>query len=499
MSAARKPGRSQKKTSKKARKGRGSPKPRQETKKGAAARGRAASSRRELGAEAVAAVIERLEREGVHAAKIGGFDIDGVLRGKYVSLAKLRSALTNGFGFCDVIFGWDVADMVYDNGVLTGPHTGYPDAHAVLDPQTLRVIPWEPGVAAMICDFRDDSDRPHSGCPRSLLKGVVERARSMGFEPKLSAEYEFFVFQETRDTLQEKNFRNLVPLDPGMFGYSWVRTGQDSELMRDILEGMQAFDIPVEGLHTETGPGVYEAAIHYADAVVAADRAALFKTAMKQIAHRHGLSVTFMAKCAPSLPGCSGHLHQSLWKNGANAFYDPKAPDGMSKVMRHYIAGQLELMRELTALYSPTINSYKRYVPGLWAPLVASWGIENRNCAIRVIGLDDPKAARVEYRQTAADINPYIAMAASLAAGLWGIEQRAELPPPTQGDPGDRGPQRLPSSLREATELLATSGAARQLFGPGFLEHYIATREWEVRQFERAVTDWELARYFETI
>ena len=444
-------------------------------------------------------VIAKLEAEGVKEAKIGGFDIDGILRGKYVSLSKLRSALKKGFGFCDVIFGWDIVDAVYDNGVLTGPQTGYPDALAVLDPRTLRSIPWEPGVVAMLCEFRDAQGRDHPACPRSLLRRVVERAHKMGYQPKIGAEYEFFLFQETRDSLEQKGFRGLEPLDPGMFGYSWVRSGQDSELMRSILDGMRDFDIRIEGLHTETGPGVYEAAIQYDDALSAADQAALFKVALKQIAHRHGLSASFMAKWNEKLPGCSGHLHQSLWQGERNAFYDARAPHGMSRLMRSFVAGQIALMRELTALYSPTINSYKRYVPGVWAPLVAAWGIENRTCAIRIIGTGDEKAIRLEYRQTAADMNPYIAMATSLAAGLYGIEKGLELSDETKGDPGEGGPNALPRTLHQATDLLAKSRAARQILGASFVDHYVATRRWETRAFDRAVTDWELRRYFETV
>jgi glutamine synthetase len=445
------------------------------------------------------ALIGKLAEQGIKNAKIGGFDLDGVLRGKYVSLDKLKSALAKGFGFCDVIFGWDMADAVYDNPVLTGPQTGYPDAHAVLVPSTLRPIPWEPGVAAMLCEFRDADGGDHPSCPRSLLRSMVERAESLGYTPKFGCEYEFFVFQETRDSLEEKGYRGLVPLDPGMFGYSWVRTGQDAALMRDILDGMRDFDIDIEGLHTETGPGVYEAAIRYDDALRAADQAALFKVAMKQIAHRHGLAVTFMAKWNAALPGCSGHLHQSLWKDGKNVFHDPRGPQTMSKVMRSYIAGQLALMRELTAIYSPTINTYKRYVPGVWAPLVAAWGVENRTCAVRVIGVGEPNALRLEYRQTAADINPYLAMATCLAAGLYGVEKGLTLPDETKGDPGEGGPNALPRSLHEATDLLDKSKVARQILGTRFVDHYVATRRWETRQWDKAVTDWELKRYFETV
>ena len=448
-------------------------------------------------------LLADLEARGVNRAKIGGFDVDGVLRGKYVSLAKLASALSGGFGFCDVIFGWDIGDVLYDNAKVTGWHTGYPDAHAVLDPATMRTLPWEPNTVAMLADFRDEAGKPHPACPRSLLRTVLERGRSMGFEVKASCEFEFFLFQETPASLHQKQFAGLTSLSPGMFGYSWVREGQHAKLMAAILDGTRAFDIELEGLHTETGPGVYEAAIRYDEALRAADKAALFKVAMKQIAHEFGLSVTFMAKWNAALPGSSGHLHQSLWRGTQNAFQDSAQNGGVSATLRHYVGGQCALMPELTALYSPTVNSYKRYVPGVWAPLTATWGIENRTTAIRIIGGGTP-AARVEYRQTAADINPYLALAACIAAGLWGIENKVEPPPQVRGDAGegsDEDPSRkaLPRTLKDATKLLSESARAKAILGEAFVDHYVRTRDWEVRQYERAVTDWELKRYFEAV
>jgi glutamine synthetase len=446
-------------------------------------------------------LLKDLEDRGITRAKVGGFDIDGVLRGKYVSIDKLRSALESGFGFCDVIFGWDIGDVLYDNAQVTGWHTGYPDAHAVLDPSTLRPIPWEPGTVAILADFRDEHGRAHAACPRSLLRGIIARAEDMGYAAKFSVEYEFFLFRETPASLHEKRFQKLEPLSPGMFGYSWVREGQNGPLMRAILDGMRAFDVEIEALHTETGPGVYEVALRYDSCLRAADKAALFKAAMKQIAFDHGLSVTFMAKWNADLPGASGHIHQSLWQGGKNVFAAEDDPNGLSKTMRHYLAGQIELMPEMTALYSPTINSYKRYVPGVWAPLTASWGFENRTCAIRVIGAGDAKATRVEYRQTAADINPYVAMAACLAAGLYGITRELTPPPPASGDASVAGKvhKALPRTLVEATKLLDESAIAREILGSPFVDHYVRTRQWEIRQFERAVTDWELRRYFEGI
>ena len=264
------------------------------------------------------------------------------------------------------------------------------------------------------------------------------------------------------------------------------------------MDGCNAFGVPVEGMHTETGPGVYETAIRYGELEESADRAALFKTAVKELCARHGVMACFMAKVDARLPGCSGHLHQSLWdlRGEKNLFHDARRADGMSATLRHFVAGQLRLMPELTALHWPTINSYKRAVENTWAPTRASWGHENRTCALRIIG-GGASSTRVEYRHPGADANPYLSIAASLAAGLWGIRHEVEPPPAIRGSAYvGKGPQ-LPRSLREAVALLRKSKVAHELLGEGFVEHFCRTREWEVRQAERAVTNWELERYFE--
>jgi glutamine synthetase len=444
---------------------------------------------------------EAFRERGIKKVKVGGFDIDGVLRGKYVSLEKFWSVVDKGFGFCDVIFGWDITDVLYDNARVTGWHTGYPDAHAQIDLDSFRVIPWEPDTAAFLVDFTRADGSPHDACPRSLLKTVVARAKAMGFSAAMFAcEFEFFVFKETSESLHQKGFRALTPLSQGMFGYSWLREGQNAELCHAILDGMAAFDIDIEALHTETGPGVYEVAIRYDDALRMADKAALFKTAMKQVCAARGLSCTFMAKWNADLPGSSGHLHQSLWKGKTNAFYDAKNPQSLSAAAQHYLGGQIALMPELTALYAPAINSYKRYVPGVWAPLTASWGEENRTCAIRTIA-GGMGGTRLEYRQTAADIHPHVAIATCLAAGLHGIEKKIKPPKQGSGDASktDAGFAPLPRTLKDANLALAGSKSARAILGAPFVEHYVRTRDWEVRQYERAVTEWELKRYFESI
>jgi glutamine synthetase len=449
--------------------------------------------------------VERLEawlaEKGVKKAKIGGFDVDCVWRGKYVSLEKLLSAAKGGLGFCDVVFGWDLADELYDNAKVTGWHTGYPDAHAVVDLSTARVIPWEPDTAAFILDFVNEDGSPYDASPRQLLHRVGRKARALGFLPRFGSEYEYFIFRETPQSLREKGFQNLTPLTPGMFGYSWLRSSANSGLVHAIIDGCNAFGIEVEGMHTETGPGVYETAVLYDDLERAGDKSALFKTAVKEICARHGLTACFMSKWNPRLPGCSGHVHQSLWdlEGTHNRFHDPAAKHGMSELLRHYVGGQIALMPELTALYWPTINSYKRSVENTWAPTTATWGRENRTCAIRVIG-DSPKSMRIEYRQLGADMNPYVGMATSLAAGLYGIEHRMEPPPPCDGNAySAKDAPPLPRNLKDAVELLKRSERARELLGEGFVDHFVRTREWEVRQFERAVTTWELERYLELI
>ncbi len=441
------------------------------------------------------------EERAIKKVKVGGFDIDGVLRGKYVSLDKFWSTVEKGFGFCDVIFGWDIGDVLYDNAKVTGWHSGYPDAHAKIDPGTFRVLPYEPDTACFLADFfLPGGKHPHPACPRNLLKRVVARAEASGFTPKIGAEFEFWLFQESPQSLHEKRFQGLEPITPGMFGYSWVREGQLAELVHDVLDTMHAFDISIEGMHTETGPGVWEVALTYDDAVRAADQAALFKTTMKQLVARHGLAVTFMAKWNAKLPGSSGHLHQSLFDSTGeeNLFFDPAADDSLSPLGRHYLGGQLALSPELTALYSPFINTYRRYVPGVWAPLTPSWGVENRTCALRVI--PNGRGTRIENRQTAADINPYTAIATCLASGLWGIERAVTPPPPIAGDAtAVEGATEIPRTLEHATRALKESETAREILGEAFIDHYVRTREWEILQARTAVTDWELARYFEAV
>jgi glutamine synthetase len=325
----------------------------------------------------------------------------------------------------------------------------------------------------------------------------------MGFAVSAAAEFEFFVFDETPHSVREKNYRDLKNITPGFFGYSVLRSGVHADFYHELLDLAKKMDFEIEGLHTETGPGVLEAAIRVDDALKAADKAALFKTFTKILAQRRGWMATFMAKWSRDWPGQSGHLHTSLRdiKTGKGSFYDPDAPHNMSDTMRWFVGGQQQLMPEILAMVACTVNSYTRLIPGFWAPTDSAWGVENRTTALRVIPGSE-KSQRVEYRVAAADINPYIALAAAIGSGLWGIENKVEPGEPIQGNayavdhPKERA---LPRSLGEAAGRLKASEPARQLFGDTFVDHYVATREWEEREARKAITDWQLARYFEII
>jgi glutamine synthetase len=452
-----------------------------------------------MGSHNIESIRAAFEAHEVRRVKVAGTDVDGVLRGKYVSVEKFWSIVEGGMGFCDVVFGWDSADELYDQPTVTGWHTGYPDAPARIDLDTFRLIPWEPHTAAFLIDFVNKDGSPNPVSPRQLLRKVLDKARSMGLEPVTATEFEFFIYRETPWSMADKGGRSPAPLDPAMMGYSWLRTSQASDLMHALMDELAAFGVPIEGLHTETGPGVYEAALRYEAVLESADRAVLFKNGAKEICHRHGVMASFMAKPSSKLPGCSGHLHQSMWNldRSRNLFHDPDGPHGTSKLLSQYVAGQLALMPELVAMIAPNINSYKRLVPGTWAPTRANWGLENRTCALRVIP-GSSKATRVEYRLAAADINPYLAYAASIAAGLHGIEHGLECPPPIVGNGYDdtKSPA-LPFSLRGAADALERSETARALFGDTWVDHYVLTRRWECRKAEAAVTDWEIQRYFE--
>jgi glutamine synthetase len=447
-------------------------------------------------------IIQYVKAHPSGKVKVAFTDIDGILRGKYISTDKFLSVIKNGSSFCDVIFGWDAADVAYDNAQYTGWHTGYPDAPARLDLSTFRKIPWENDVPFVLGDIIDAEGNPAYVCPRQLVRKVIADASKEGYLPYFSQEFEWFNFSETPQSASDKKYKDLTPLTPGMFGYSILRSTLKNPFFTDLFELLNKFNVPIEGLHTETGPGVLEAAIQYAEMAEAADRAALFKTGVKEIAYKHGVMATFMAKISENLPGCGGHVHQSLWdKTGkTNLFYDAKDKLKISALMRSYIAGQLHCLPFLLPMYAPTINSYKRLVEGAWAPTTLTWGVDNRTVALRVL-CGGSKSCRLETRVIGSDANPYLAMAAALASGLYGIKKNLKLKQPATEGNGykDFSNGVLPGNLHEATQAMKSSAVAKEILGEKFVDHFTSTREWEWRQHLKAVTDWEYKRYFEII
>jgi glutamine synthetase len=444
------------------------------------------------------AVIAEVIATGAENVKVAVADVDGVLRGKYLHADRFRAAVESGLGFS--VFGTDVADRPYDDEHISGRRLGFPDATVRLDLATYRRVPWDDEVPFFLGDFVRADGGPHPLCPRQLLKRVIARANAMGFDALVGMEFEFFNFKETPETWAQKRGARPQPITESAFGYSLLRVNAHRDYFAALLDETRRFRVPLESLHTEAGPGVYEAAILYGPALEAADRSVLFKDAAKEIAARFGIMPSFMAKWHPRYPGCSGHIHQSLTAGGANVFHDASGPHGMSAVFRSYLAGQVAFLMEFAPLFWPTINSYKRLVEGFWAPVRATWGVDNRTAAFRVLP-GSASSTRLETRCPGADVNPYLAIAATLAAGLAGIERGLELTaPPVRGDnEGGEGAALAPRTLIETTRIFHASRLARDWLGSEFVDYFAATRELEWRQWLDAVTDWEMRRYFEVI
>ncbi|HWI82490.1 glutamine synthetase family protein [Ramlibacter sp.] len=444
--------------------------------------------------------LAAIRASGAAKVKVACSDIDGILRGKYLHKDKFDGAADGGFGFCDVVFGWDCNDHTYDNAQVTGWQHGFPDALARLDLDTHRQVPWDGNVDFFLGEFVNPDGTPYPVCPRQTLKRVLQRARKLGFEVMAGLEFEWFNFRETPQSWAAKQGVGPQTLTPGMFGYSLLRVNQHREFFHALLDEMLAFRVPIEGLHTETGPGVYEAAIAFSEALEQADRAILFKTGAKEIGARFGIMPSFMAKWSAQYPGCSGHVHQSLSDGKTNLFHDAKRERGMSALFESYVAGQVACLLQFAPLFWPTINSYKRLVDGFWAPVKPTWGIDNRTASFRVLA-GSPKSTRLETRCPGADINPYLALAAVVAAGLYGVERNLKLTaaPITGTNQGAEQVPRAPRTLIETTRIFQQSDIARDFLGDTFVDHFAATRDWEWRQWLDGVTDWELKRYLEVI
>lgn len=425
-------------------------------------------------------------------------DLDGVCRGKHLSGEKVAGMLEGGGSIASAVFGWDIADELYDNVSFTGFHTGYPDVGLRLDLSTARQLPWDNHRWLILGEHTTADGAPLPICPRQVLKRVLRQAEAMGYTAQVGVEFEWFVLAETERSVREKGYRDLQTATQGLTNYSPFRIDGQHGFVRDLFDMLPAIDVPLEALHTEAGPGNFEAAIRYGEALQAADRAVLFKQAVREIGRRHGLLNTFMAKFSMDYAGCGGHLHQSLWRDGQNCFHAEADPHGVSDTLRHFIAGQLHCLPQLFPLYAPFVNSYKRLVDNFLAPVKPTWAIDNRNASLRVIP-GSSRSMRLETRTPGADANPYLSIAAALASGLYGIAHRLPLDQAAISG-ANRGAEqvaRLPRTLAEATEALGRSDLARELLGETFVQHFVETRQWEVRRFNQTVTDWELARYLE--
>ncbi|KAL7423902.1 hypothetical protein Q5752_001487 [Cryptotrichosporon argae] len=456
--------------------------------------------------------------------KLAGVDVDGVLRGKMMSKDKFLSAVkSDGFGFCSVVFGWDIHDRTYLNELLvSNKANGYRDIDAVIDLSTYRRLPWEKDLPFFLVSFLDpDTKEPLPVDPRGVLATIVKRAEDEGWQCMSGAEFEYFQFKETPESLVEKRFVGLQPLTPGMHGYSVLRPTRNQDYFHDLYDSAADFGIEIEGHHTETGPGVYESALAYTDAARMADNACLYKLVAKSVGIKYGIMPTFMAKPWGDLPGCSGHIHVSLRdQSGRNIFAvtEAEAKAGgrkgaayddvkfISQEAEWFLAGLMEGLPDVVPMLCPTINSYKRLLGGeeFWAPDTASYGYDSRAASVRIISAPgvSASATRFEVRVPGADMNPYFAFAAIFALGLRGMANRTALP---YGPLGSAGVTRatlakLPTSLESAVAAFKRNGsAARAVLGDFFVDHFAGTREHELEVHRRAVTSWEVERYMELI
>jgi glutamine synthetase len=402
---------------------------------------------------------------------------------------------------CNYLLGVDIEMEPVPGYKATSWEKGYGDFVLKPDMATLRRVPWLPGTALVICDVLDHhthEDVPHS--PRAMLKKQLKRLEAMKLKAYVASELEFFLFDDSYEIANEKGYRNLKTSGHYIEDYHVLQTTKDESVMRAIRNGLSGAGIPVENSKGEWGPGQEEINVQYAEALEMADRHAIIKNGCKEIAYGLGRAVTFMAKWDYGMAGSSCHVHQSLWSADGKSplFLDKAGEHGMSATMKSYLAGQLEHAGEITYFLAPYINSYKRFMAGTFAPTRAIWSFDNRTAGYRICGADT-RSIRLECRVGGADLNPHLAFAALLAAGLDGIEKKMTLEPAFSGDAYDPAKQlrEVPKTLREARALLDGSRFLRGVMGDDVIDHYVHTADWEQFEFDRRVTDLELKRGFE--
>ena len=427
-----------------------------------------------------------------------GIDMQGRLFGKRFHVSNFLESAHEETHCCNYLLATDLEMATPDGYAATSWEKGYGDYVMKADLSTLRPVPWLEGTAMVLCDLIDhDTHKPVPHSPRQMLKAQVQRAKDMGFTPMMATELEFFLFERSFDDIRRGGFRDLAPISGYNEDYSILQTTREEHVMRPIRNHLVAAGVPVENSKGEAETGQEELNIRYADALLACDHHLIAKQAVKEIAQMNGHAASFMAKWQADKVGSAAHIHQSLFKGKTNAFYSAKGDHSMSDTMRSYVAGLLKYSAEQAFFLAPYINSYKRFLPGTFAPTKIAWSIDNRTAGYRLVG-EGTKGVRIECRIPGSDINPYLACAAQLAAGLQGIEEGLELANPVKGDVyGMKRVADIPHTLRSATEKLRRSRMLRATMGDDVIDHYTRCAEVEQEDFDAAVTDYEVQRGFE--
>jgi glutamine synthetase len=424
-------------------------------------------------------------------------DMQGRLQGKrFAARFFLDEVLHHGTEGCNYLLAVDTEMNTVDGYAMSSWDRGYGDFALHPDLATLRRIPWHPGTALLLADLAWNDGSPVLAAPRQILRRQLARLAGLGYTAQVGTELEFIVFKDSYEQAWEAGYRGLTPANRYNIDYSILGTGRIEPLLRRLRNDMAGAGLTVESAKGECNPGQHEIAFRYDEALVTCDQHALYKTGAKEIAAQEGVSITFMAKYNER-EGNSCHIHLSLADADGDNAMAGDGPGGMSEVMRHFLAGQLAALRDFSLLYAPNINSYKRFQPGSFAPTAVAWGHDNRTCALRVVG--HGRSLRFENRLPGGDVNPYLAVAGLVAAGLYGIEHKLELPDPCPGNAYTADFEHVPTTLREAAELWENSPIAKAAFGDEVVAHYRNMARVELEAFDAAVTDWELRRSFERL
>jgi glutamine synthetase len=422
-------------------------------------------------------------------------DMQGRLQGKRLSAEFFLDEVAEHYSEgCNYLLAVDVDMNTVDGYAMSSWSTGYGDFVLRPDMDTMRRMPWHPATALVIADLTWLDGSPVAASPRQILQRQTDRLAERGWAALAGTELEFVVYNDTYEQAAEKNYTGLEPANQYNVDYSILGTSRIEPLLRRIRNGMAGAGMYVESAKGECNLGQHEIAFRYAEVVGTCDNHSIYKTGAKEIAAQDGMSITFMAK-PNAREGNSCHIHLSLRDEEGQPVLAGDRPYGLSKIGEHFLAGQLAALRELTLCYAPNINSYKRYVPGSFAPTSVRWGIDNRTCALRLVGHGG--SLRPENRTPGGDVNPYLAVAAMIAAGLDGIDRELPLEPAYGGNAYDDDGPRMPNTLRDALGLWEDSDLARQAFGPEVVAHYANYARVELAAFDAAVTDWELQRGFE--